>query len=78
MNEPVYAIVGSDEPPETACSLVSDFSAWKLYEEAMENTRLETLEREALASPPYLYRGGKNGAFPSRRRRGGGKDENYR
>ena len=64
MNEPVYAIVGSDEPPETACSSVSDFSAWKLYEEAMENTRFETLEREASASPPYLYRGRKERCFP--------------
>ena len=57
MNEPIYAIVGSDEPPETACSSVSDFSVWKLDEEATENTRLETLEHEASAPPPYLYRG---------------------
>ena len=64
MNEPVYVIVGSDEPPETACSSVSDFSAWKLDEEATENARLETLEREALASPPYLYRGRKERCFP--------------
>ena len=63
MNETVYAIVGSDETPETECSFVSDFSAWKLYEEATENTRLETLEREAPASPPYLYRGRKERCF---------------
>ena len=63
MNEPVYAIVGSDEPPETACPSVSDFSAWKLDEEATENARLETLEREALAPPPYLYRGRKERCF---------------
>ena len=63
MNEPVYAIVGSDEPPETECSSVSDFSAWKLDEEATENARLETLEREALAPPPYLYRGRKERCF---------------
>lgn len=63
MNEPVYAIVGSDEPPETACLSVSDFSTWKLYEEATENARLETLEREALAPPPYLYRGRKERCF---------------
>ena len=61
MNEPVYAIVGSDEPP--ACSSVSDFSAWKLDEEATENARFETLEREASASPPYLYRGRKERRF---------------
>ena len=59
MNETVYAIVGSDETPETECSSVSDFSAWKLDEEATENARFETLEREASASPPYLYRGWK-------------------
>ena len=63
MNEPVYAIVGSDEPPETECSSVSDFSAWKLDEEATENARLETLKREALAPPPYLYRGRKELCF---------------
>ena len=63
MNEPVYAIVGSDEPPETECSSVSDFFAWKLDEEATENARLETLEREALAPPPYLYRGRKERCF---------------
>ena len=39
MNEPVYAIVGSDEPPETECSSVSDFSAWTLDEEAPDNAR---------------------------------------
>ena len=63
MNEPVYAIVGSDEPPETECSSVSDFSAWKLDEEATENARLETLEREASTPPPYLYRGRKERCF---------------
>ena len=63
MNEPVYAIVGSDEPPETECSSVSDFSAWKLDEEATENARLETFERGALAPPPYLYRGRKEWCF---------------
>lgn len=63
MNEPVYAIVGSDEPPETACSSVSVFSGWKLEEEATENTRLETLEHEASALPPYLYRGLKERCF---------------
>ena len=63
MNEPVYVIVGSDEPSETACSSVSDFSARKLDEEATENARLETLEREALASPPYLYRDRKERYF---------------
>ena len=63
MNEPVYVIVGSDEPPETACSSVSEFSAWKLYEEARENARPETLERKASASPPYLYRGRKERCF---------------
>ena len=50
MNETVYAIVGSDETPETECSSVSDFSAWKLDEEAS-------------ASPPYLYRGRKERRF---------------
>ena len=63
MNEPIYAIVGSDEPPETECSSVSDFSAWKLDEEATENARLGTLEREALAPPPYLYSGRKERCF---------------
>lgn len=63
MNEPVYAIVGSDEPPETACLSVSDFPAWKLDEEVTENARLETLEREAPISPPYLYRGRKERCF---------------
>ena len=63
MNETVYAIVGSDETPETECSSVSDFSAWKLDEEATENARLETLEREASAPPPYLYRGRKERCF---------------
>ena len=63
MNEPVYVIVGSDEPPETECSSISDFSAWKLDEEATENARLETLEREALAPPPYLYRHRKERCF---------------
>ena len=63
MNEPVYVIVGSDEPSETACSSVSDFSAWKLDEEATENARLETLEHEASALPPYLYRGRKERCF---------------
>ena len=63
MNEPVYAIVGSDEPPETACSSVSVFSGWKLEEEATENARLGTLERKVSASPPYLYRGRKEQCF---------------
>ena len=63
MNETVYVIVGSDEPPETACSSVSNFSAWKLDEEATENARFEMLKREALASPPYLYRGQKERCF---------------
>ena len=49
-DEPVYAIVGSDETPETECSSVSDFSAWKLDEEAS-------------SSPPYLYRGRKERRF---------------
>ena len=63
MNEPVYVIVGSDEPPETVCSSDSDFPAWELDEEATENARLETLEREAPVSPPYLYRGWKERCF---------------
>ena len=63
MNGTVYAIVGSDETPETECSSASDFSAWKLVEEATENARLEMLEREALALPPYLYRGRKERCF---------------
>ena len=51
MNETVYAIVGSDETPETECSSVSDFSAWKLDDE------------ETSSSPPYLYRGRKERRF---------------
>lgn len=68
MNEPVYAIVGSDEPPETACSFISDFSAWKLDEEATKNARLETLECEVSDPPPYLYRDREERCFPGRRR----------
>ena len=64
MNEPVYVIVGSDEPPETVCSSDSDFPAWELDEEVTENARLETLEREAPVSHPYLYRGRKERCFP--------------
>lgn len=63
MNEPVHTIVGSGEPPATACVSVSDFSAWKLDAEAAENARLETLEREASAPPPYLYRGRRERCF---------------
>ena len=63
MNEPIYEIVGSDEPPETVCSSVSDFTVWKLDEEVTEKARLETLEREAPVSPPYLYRGRKERCF---------------
>ena len=63
MTEPVYTIVGSDEPPATACASVSDFSMWKLDTEAAENARLETLERKASAPPPYLYRGRKERCF---------------
>lgn len=63
MNEPVYVIVGSDEPPETVCSSISNFTAWKPDEEVTENARLETLERGAPVSPPYLYRGRKERCF---------------
>lgn len=63
MNEPVYTIVGSDEPPETVCSSVSVFPAWKFDAETAENARLETLEREASTPPPYLYRGRKERCF---------------
>lgn len=68
MNEPVYTAVGSDEPPATACASGSDFSVWKLDAEAAEDARLETLEREASAPPPYLYRGRRERCcFPSRK-----------
>ena len=63
MNEPVYTIVGSDEPPETVCSSVSNFPGWELDEEAAENAWFETLGREASVSPPYLYRGRKERCF---------------
>ena len=65
MNEIVYTVTyGRDPDPDTGCPLVSaDVTAWKLGAEAAENARLETLEREASAPPPYLYRGRKERCF---------------
>lgn len=70
MDEPVCTMVGSDEPPATACASVSDFSVWKLDAEATENARLEQAERALSAPPPYLYGGRRERCFfPSRKMR---------
>lgn len=65
MNEVVHTVTyGRDPDPDTECPPVSsDVTAWKLGAEAAENARLETLEREVSASPPYLYRGRKERCF---------------
>ena len=66
MNEVIYTVTyGGDSDPDTECRLVSsDVTARKLDAEAAENARLETLERETSAPPPYLYRGRKERYFP--------------
>ena len=65
MNGIVYTVTyGRDPDPDLECPLVSaGVTAWTLDAEAAENARLETLEREASASPPYLYRGRKERCF---------------
>lgn len=70
MNGIVYTVTcGRDPDPDLECPLVSaGVTAWTLDAEAAENARLETLERETLereasASPPYLYRGRKERCF---------------
>ena len=65
MNGIAYTVTyGRDPDPDTKCPPVSaDVTAWKLDAEAEENARLETIEREVSAPPPYLYRGRKERFF---------------
>lgn len=65
MNEVVHTVTyGRDPDPDTECPPGSaDVTAWKLDAEEAENARLETLECEAPAPPPYLYRGRKERCF---------------
>lgn len=65
MNEIVYTVAcGRDPGPDTGCPPVSaGVTVRKLGAEAVENARLETLEREASTPPPYLYRGLKERCF---------------
>lgn len=70
MNESVYRIAEPDVPVEQSSMSVSGFSEWKTNEEAAEDARLETLERELSAPPPYLYRGRRERCFfPARKMR---------
>lgn len=65
MNEVVYTVtyVG-DSDPDIECRLVSsDVTVRRLDAETAENSRLETLKREASTPPPYLYRGRKERCF---------------
>lgn len=73
MNGLVHTVTCVRDPdPDTECPPVSsaDATALKLGEEAAEDARLETLERESSAPPPYLYRGRRERCFfPTRKTR---------